>query len=228
MALTVNPIGDQPIVPGSVGYLYTSDQLIAGDLKIVTDGGATITGGLLLPRGTVLGKVTLGAIASAAKAGGNTGTGTNTLITAGTRTKTGVYQIRFLTATTYSVTDPNGEPLPNGANGAYANPGLNFTITAGGTAFIAGDGFDVTVAAGSNAWKKSVKTAVDGSEVPAGILAEIADATGGDVQGGVYLTGEFNELRVGYDVSWTLVELRTLLRNFNIFLKSAVTADPAS
>lgn len=226
MALPVTTIGDNPFVPGSAGYLYKSDQLIAGDFKLVTRGDAQITGGLALPRGTVLGKVTIGAVSSAAKGGGNTGNGTNTLLSAGTRSKTGVYQVRFLTATTYTVTDPQGEALPNGVNGAYANPAINFTITAGGTAFVAGDGFDITVAAGASTWKKSVTTAVDGSQFPLGILIDDADASGGDVNGGVYLTGEFNENRVVYDVSWTLAALKDALRPYSIFLKSAIIADP--
>jgi hypothetical protein len=226
MALQVTTVGDNPFVPGSLGFLYKSDQLIAGDLKLVTAGLATITGGLLLPRGTVLGQVTIGAVTSAAKAGGNTGNGTNTVLSAGTRTVSGVYQIRFLTATTYTVTDPNGEALPNGANGAYANPNLNFTITAGGTPFIAGDGFDVTVAAGSNLWRKAVKTAVDGSQTATAILVDDADATGGDVNSGVYLTGEFNENRIAYDGTFTLVEIQRALRLRSIYLKSAVIADP--
>lgn len=227
MVMTVNNVGDNPFVPGSVGYLYASDQLIAGDLKMVTRGTALITGGALLPRGTIMGKVSIGAVTSAAKGGGNTGTGTNTLLTAGTKTKPGIYQLRFLTATTFTLTDPDGDPLPNGAAlGAYANPNINFTTTAGGTAFVAGDGFDITVAAGSNSWRKSVKTAVDGSQVPSAILCDQADASGGDVNSGLYLTGEFNENRVFFDNSWTLVELRDLLRAWNVFLKTAITADP--
>ena len=225
MPLTVNSIGDNPATPGSVGYLYTSDQLIAGDLKMVTRGAAQITGGLLLPRGCVMGQVTVGAVTSAAKAGGNTGNGTNTLLSAGTTAKTGVYTLRFLTATTYALTNPNGVALPNGANGAYANPEINFTVTAGGTPFVAGDGFDITVAAGASTWKKSVKTAVDGSQVPTAILADVADAALADVNGGLYLTGEFNENRIIYDNGWTLAELRDLLRPVGIFLKSAVVAD---
>ncbi len=42
--------------------------------------------------------------------------------------------------------DPNGKQLADGQTGvAYSDAGLGFTITAGGTAFVAGDGFDMTV-----------------------------------------------------------------------------------
>lgn len=225
MALTVNTVGDNPQTPGSTGYLYISDQLIAGDAKLITEGQATISGGLLLPRGTVMGKVDIGALTPA----GPTGTGNGTIgsITAGTRTKPGVYRFTALTATTFSVTDPDGEALPVLATGvAYANANINATITVGGTPFVAGDFFTVTVAAGAGTWKKSVKSAVDGSQRPLAILVDVADAALGDVNGGLYLTGEFNENRVQYDGSWTLAELKALMRDVGIFFKSAVTANP--
>lgn len=224
MTLSVTNYTDAPATPSAAGALYISDQLIAGDLKLVTRGAATITGGLLLPRGTVMGQLTIGALTPAGPVG--TGNGTLTLSSAGVRAKTGTYTIKFLTATTYTVTNPYGVALPNGANGAYTNPEINFTITAGGTPFVAGDSFTIAVAAGASTWKKSVATAVDGSQIPSAILADDADASGGDVNGGLYLTGEFNENRVAYDGSFTLATLRDLLRNFNIFLKSAVIADP--
>jgi hypothetical protein len=228
MTLTVTPIGDNPATPGSIGYVYASDQLIAGDLKLVTQGFAMITGGLKLPRGTIMGKMTIGAVTGAPKAGGNTGNGTLTLLSPGTQTKTGVYQLRFVSPTNFTLVDPNGVAQGAGALGVYASPALNFTTTAGATPFIAGDGFDITVAVGSSAWKKSVKGAADGSQAASGILVDDADATLGDVNSGIYLTGEFNENRVAYDASWTLVELRDALRPWNIFLKSAVTANPPS
>jgi hypothetical protein len=227
MAMTVNTVGDQPIIPGSVGFLYVSDQLIAGDLKLVTQANATIAGGLLLPRGTVMGKQTVGALVATAK-GGNTGNGTITNLVAGTQTKTGNYILTFTGAAAFTLVGPDGQALPNGVAGNYVNPALNFTETAGGVAFVAGDQFTINVAVGADSWVKSVATAVDGSQVPQGILAEQADATGGNVNGGIYLTGEFNENRVAYDVSWTLQALRDALRPFNIFLKSAIIADPAS
>lgn len=88
------------------------------------------------------------AVASAVKAGGNTGTGT---VSAGptidaTKGVNGVYQILFTDATHFTVIDPNGKSLADGVTAvAYSDAGLGFTITAGGTAFVAGDGFDMTV-----------------------------------------------------------------------------------
>jgi hypothetical protein len=58
----------------------------------------------------------------------------------------GVYSVQFTGATTFNVFDPNGRELLTGKTGvAYSDGGIGFTITAGGTAFVAGDGFTVTV-----------------------------------------------------------------------------------
>src|SRR5690606_12854689 len=45
-----------------------------------------------------------------------------------------------------------------------------FTITAGGEAFVAGDGFDVTVAAGDGAYAAFDPEADDGTNIAAGVL----------------------------------------------------------
>ncbi|MGH8277780.1 MAG: head decoration protein, partial [Steroidobacteraceae bacterium] len=56
-----------------------------------------------------------------------------------------------------------------------------FTITAGGTAFVPGDIFTVTVAAGSLKWVTFDPTGADGREVAAGILwSGYKDATSAD------------------------------------------------
>lgn len=56
MTLNVSTIGDNPQQPGISAETYVPDQLIAGNLKIVTD-SVTITGGAF-KRGTVMGKIT--------------------------------------------------------------------------------------------------------------------------------------------------------------------------
>ncbi len=49
--------GNNPWVPGIVTDVFVPDQLIAGDLKIVTD-TVTIGGSGVYERGTVMGKIT--------------------------------------------------------------------------------------------------------------------------------------------------------------------------
>lgn len=61
MTLTVNSIGDNPQQPGLSAETYTPDQLIAGNLKLVSE-SVTITGSAVLQRGSVLGQVALGTV----------------------------------------------------------------------------------------------------------------------------------------------------------------------
>lgn len=67
MTLNSTPIGPNPQLPGVGSELFVPDQLIAGDLKLVTSGLIQLTGGAVLQRGSVLGRVMEGAI------GGSTG-----------------------------------------------------------------------------------------------------------------------------------------------------------
>lgn len=78
--------------------------------------------------------------------GANTGNGTlGTLSVNAATAQTGAYVVKFTAATVFSVFDPNGRELLGGTTGvAYSDGGVTFTITAGGTAFVAGDSFTVT------------------------------------------------------------------------------------
>lgn len=110
------------------------------------------TGGaldLLVISGTVYSLEALGAATAVAVAGIH-GNGTLGAITVNAETaQLGVYQVVFNAATTFTVTAPNGEELAPGTLGAAYADEIGFTGTAGGTAFQAGDAFNVTVAAGS-------------------------------------------------------------------------------
>lgn len=227
MTLTVNNIGDNPQQPGIYAEAYIPDQLIAGNLKLVT--GLGTLGAGTLKRGTVLGQQT-GTITQANPA--NVGNGTLGSITKGAAVKPGVYTLRATSATNFVVAGPDGSAMPNATVGTpYVSADINFTLTAGGTAFAAGDAFDVIVPPGN--YVNCVATASDGSEVPVAILADDADASGGAVSCGVYLMGEFNQNAIIPDASWGAnsaawtPQLVTPLRNVGIFLKAVQTAaDP--
>jgi len=136
MTLTVTNVGDNQFAPGVAAVSYIPDQLIAGNLKLITD-TVTLAAGTL-PRGAILGQVTA-----------------------------------------------------------------------------------------SQAYILSVKTAVDGSQIPSAVLADAADASGGPVQAPAYLIGEFNLNAVTFDASWTAGTLKAALRAETIFLKNVVSAaDP--
>lgn len=57
MSLNPTNYGNSSFQPGVSQDAFVPDQLIGGDLKVVTHGGRTITGGAFV-RGTVLGRIT--------------------------------------------------------------------------------------------------------------------------------------------------------------------------
>lgn len=85
-------------------------------------------------------------IASAAYAG-NTGNGTLGTLSALAAAQPGAYNVVFASATKFEVYDPSGKFVAVGTTGVAFSNQVQFTITAGGTAFVAGDGFTVTVTA---------------------------------------------------------------------------------
>ena len=77
-------------------------------------------------------------------------------------------------------------------------------------------------------WKVSLPSATDGSEVPAAILADYADPTGGsNVFVGLYVWGEFNAQAILYDPSWNWLALVSALAAKSLYVKTPVSAtDP--
>ena len=228
MTLTINSLGDNPQTPGIYAETYIPDQLIAGNLKLVTQ-SITLNSGTL-QRGAVLGQQSGAPTSTAAL---TTGNGTIGSLSGGNSVQSGAYVLRATSATNWNVTAPDGYALPSATTGAaYVGPDINFTITAGGTAFAAGDEFVVNVPSGN--YVSCVKTASDGSQIPVGILADYADASGGAVVAGIYVMGEFNVNAILPDASWGAnaaawgPALSSMLRNTGIFLKSVVSAlDPS-
>lgn len=168
----------------------------AGDFLIWEDGAdgagayareaVSIAGGLgiVLP-GTVLAQITSngGVISSAVKAGGaNTGNGTNGTLSVLATAMLGVYQIRMTSATAFTVTDPRGRTVGSGTAGTpFAGGQIVFTITAGGTPFAAGDGFDVTVSAVPLSYVPSTDTGANGSQTAIAVNLNEVDTTNGAV-----------------------------------------------
>ncbi|WP_157129885.1 head decoration protein [Burkholderia pseudomallei] len=63
MTLNVSTIGENPQLPGITAETFVPDQLIAGNLKLVTD-TVTIAANQVLPRGALLGQSLLGTVAA--------------------------------------------------------------------------------------------------------------------------------------------------------------------
>jgi hypothetical protein len=144
--------------------------------------GTLLSGVGIVTAGTVMGQVTEAGTAVAAALGTNTGNGTFGAITVAHPSIPGVYDVEFDDATHFVVSDPHGVEIGHGTTGAaFAAGGIGFTITAGGTAFVPGDSFTVTVAAGSGKYVVFDPTADDGREIASAILwSGYRDATSAD------------------------------------------------
>lgn len=127
--------------------------------------------GAALDAGTVLGKKSVGAATATAK-DGNTGNATSSAVTVGDGAKVGTYSVDFTAATKFDVSDPDGFKIGSGTTGTAFSNDIGFTLTAGDTAMVAGDGFDIVVAAGNGNFVRHDPDATDGSQVEAGILYE--------------------------------------------------------
>lgn len=189
---------------GTGGNAYT---LATNNSSTFTVGGATFSGGTA-----------------------NTGTATIGTLSFGPASIPGAYTIVLTSATAFNVFKPNGDELGQGVMGtAFKNPELNFTITTGGSP-AALDSFVVTSTPLPTAglWKLAVAGATDGSDVPAAILADLADPTGGNVNCGYYVMGEFNINAIFIDSSLSPLGVKAAFARSGIFLKNAITAgDPS-
>ena len=107
----------------------------------------TLASGLKYLAGMVLGAITSAVTATAAAFGTNTGNATFGAITptAAPGTMVGIYSLLYTDATHFTVTAPDGTTA-TGVNGtAFSALGIGFTMTTGGTAMVAGDGFAITI-----------------------------------------------------------------------------------
>ncbi len=132
-----------------------------------------------LPAGTVLGTITKAGTASAQAFSGNTGTGTVGTITGSAGAKPGAYKLVIIEPATdagkFSVEDPDGIIIGTGAvAAAFSAGGLAFTVS-DGTDFVAGDGFTITVAAGSGYYVIYDEDEDNGAEEAVGILGYPAE-----------------------------------------------------
>ena len=66
--------------------------------------------------------------------------------------------------------------------------------------------------------------AADGSQAPKAVLAEDCDASAGDAQAVVYLSGAFNQAACTFGGTDTADTHRAALRDLNIYLKKSVSA----
>jgi|LGVF01.2.fsa_nt_gb hypothetical protein len=157
-----------------------------------------------LVAGQVLGKITKGAATPAADAGNAADTGTIASAAVGAGAKPGAYRATCIEPATnagaFMVTDPDGIEVGIATVAVeFVGGGLTFTITDGTTDFSAGEGFTITVAAGSGKCVAFNQDGTDGTEVAAGILYDNTDATDADQEAvAIVRDAEVN----GNDLTW--------------------------
>lgn len=202
------------------------DRLIAGDYPRVTT-PITLLTGENRTRGAVLGRVTVGALTPAVATGDFNGA--LGAWTPGARTQVGAYRLICITAATdagtFAVYAPDGSRLADLTVGvAYAGDHLNGTVADGSEDADVGDVITITVAAGSGSYRLAAAAAVDGSQVPVGILAMDTDATAADAETSLYRTGEFNEAAITLGAGHTAASVRDALEARGIFLQTVIPA----
>ena len=198
---------------------FTPDNLVAGPANLMSR-KVTILAGQPIVRGHVLGKISIGAATAAAKSGGNAAnTGALTMdattpVLAGAQV--GVYTVRCIAAATNSgtflVIGPDGRSLGQVLVGATFANQIKFSIADSTQDFIVGEGFDITVAAGSGKYIPSLAAAVDGSQTPDLIASEAVDATLADKELIAFYQGDFNESGLTIGTGHTAASIREGLR----------------
>ena len=148
----------------------------------------TVLSGETLVAGAVVGKVTVGAATPAAFAGNAANTGTIAAVTLGAGAKAGVYKVVIIEPATnagkFTVEDPDGITIGTGTVGVeFAGGGLTFTVADGATDFSAGEGFTITVAAGSGKYREYDPANTDGSQTAVAVLFAAVDAATADRPG---------------------------------------------
>jgi uncharacterized protein YaiE (UPF0345 family) len=142
----------------------------------------TVASGSNLVAGTVIGK-RLFAL-EGVTAGSNTGNGTVDDPALGPQVKKGNYVLTALDASNFAVKAPDGTALPDAKVGtAYSNEQISFTITAGATAFAAGDTFTISVIDGDGKVVAIDFDATDGTQRAYGVVIGDYDASSADVNG---------------------------------------------
>lgn len=175
-----------------------------------------------LDAGTVLASTTATYAGTATAAAGNTGNGTVGGIAIQAPALAGSYLITFISATEFMVTDPNGMPVPAeggtvdlstdqvevgpGTVGVVFNSGgVGFLVTAGATAFVAGDNFTLAVTITGGGWVP-YQTGTAGI-TGYGVLFGFTDTTNGaSFASGFVRDGEVNLAELIWDPSLTAAQ----------------------
>lgn len=206
--------------------VFVPDHLIVNNDVPVIPKVVTLLRNQTLAKGTVLAKITKGAVSIVA--GTNTGAGTLAAATKLAGVKIGVYTVTCNTKVgsggIFTVVDPDGLRMKDATVGVAYDEQLAFTIADGTPDFEVGDSFAITVAAGSGFAVTVDKLAVDGRNVPVGILTDAAvSASGAELDVEMYVSGHFNRNALIVATDNTVADHEAALRDVGILLADAIT-----
>jgi hypothetical protein len=194
-----------------VEVLENQDNLDV-EVRLLKD--VTVISGQTVVRGEVMQSTGAFSAATGVAGGSNTGNGTIAGEVANDTASNGTYTIEMLTATTFKVIAPNGLSLDaEGATGSAYDDQIGFTITVGGTPFVAGDTFTILVTAGLGK-----QTSFITGNVPSTVMYEDVDASGGDVVGKAYRSADIKASEVDFGTG-TDAEVRGALDIQGIYLR---------
>lgn len=192
----------------------------------------------ILKRGTLLGKITKGAITGAKAAAGagpegvNTGTGTLTMdqttpyhadhmFGAYTIEVTRAYVADGAVAGAFEVRNPAGSLIGTGTIGDTFDNQIKFVLAeAGETKFIVGDAFTYTIAQAAGSGQLAIvdNDAINGTDVPFGILVNDVDVSAATANADLYVRGEFNQNEIIVPDGDSVANYKEALKAINIYL----------
>lgn len=195
-----------------------------GDYPIL-NGGVTVAENQTLAKGCVVGVQKVAAGTLAGPTGTGNGAGSAFALAAGGPAKVGDYVATCIIAVAdggiFQVKDPDGIPIGLAIVGtAFIGGGITFLISDDSTDFIVGDYFTLPVAAGDGYAYALDHTAVDGSEIPYGVLSRAVTTGSGETAGApVAKTGEFQSQGLTFGGSTVYTDVIDVMRDKNLHIK---------
>lgn len=207
---------------------YVPLNLVAGGEP--TTRKVTIEDGENLVAGTVIGALLEAADATVTPgdpvsgSGGTVGNGAVGTWTADAGAQEGTWTIEITAASSnagkFKVVRPDGTLDGVGTVAVAYNGGINGTLADGSADWVVGDLIPIVVSYSDTtlSYKKSLAAATDGSQTPAFILAQDADASDGDVEAIAYESGHFVGSALTLGTGHTIASIRDGLRAKGIMI----------
>lgn len=202
------------------GATFAPKQIVAGGTyttrKITVTGAAFVAGSVMGPvLAAASATVTPGTPVSGT--GGTVGNGAVGTWTSDAGAMAGTWYLRFTAAATnagkYEVVRPDGTIDGIGTVAVAYNGQLNGTIADGSADWAVGDYIPIVVSYSTSLKRKlSTAAATDGSQTPDFVLAQDADASGGDVEAIAYETGQMVGSALTLGAGHTIASIREGLR----------------